>query len=186
MVNDTVFYGLIAYDVLIRVLKKIGINKYIRLFSTTIFLITNFLLNDNLMSKTMPSLDKDRINISVKRARDLLGAAAKASLSQRQKASLKAVKVKEPVWISEIELSSPAEDDLRQVLLKAIQDLSEGNEIIDLPRSFPVGAEWIGRRLEQNDDDGSGTSLTEEDKYSILYSQTSDEIVILYVHGGGN
>ena len=144
----------------------------------------------------MPSLEhKDKIAISVKRARDLMGVAAKATLSQRQRASLKAAEVKEPVWISEIELLNPSEDDLRQTLLKAIQDSSDndGNGIIDLPRPLlPVGAEWIGRRrrLEQSDDDDDGgleaSSMTEEEKYSRLCSETENETVILYCHGGGN
>ena len=116
----------------------------------------------------MPPLKSDKIAISVAGGcggvRDLMGASAKATLSQRQKASLEVVEVKEPVWISEIEFSNPSEDDLRQAAIQAIQDSSNGNKIIDLPRALPVGAEWIGRRLEQSDS-SLGASLTEEEKY---------------------
>ena len=68
---------------------------------------------------------------------------------------------------------------------KAIQNSRGGNELINLPQPLPVGAEWIGRQLEQSHG-VLGASMTEEERYSTSYSETSNEIVIVYVHGGGN
>ncbi|KAJ5683794.1 uncharacterized protein N7477_000139 [Penicillium maclennaniae] len=86
------------------------------------------------------------------------------------------------MWVSKVTLPEP-EFDVRDAILRAIDDLKTGDETFDVPAIAPVEAEWTGYRSGV----GKNTpqpDLTEAEKYAELRKESPSDMTILYLHGG--
>lgn len=92
--------------------------------------------------------------------------------------------VKGKVWVSKVKLAVPEEDDVRQMVFKAINDMRTGEETWTKPDSQPLEAEWNGYRADAKDDEPEPSSLSEQEKYHSLTKETKSKVTILYFHGG--
>jgi hypothetical protein len=103
-------------------------------------------------------------------------------VSKQQKGSLRDPGIKGPMWVSKVALPKP-EVQVRDALIKVIDGFKEGNETYDLPRLIDVEAEWTGHRAGA---DGKSTlpHISEEEKYKKLMDDTTEDMTILYFHGG--
>lgn len=99
-----------------------------------------------------------------------------------QKNSLRDPGIKGPMWVSKVVLPRP-EFDVRDAVLRAIEDLKTGDETFDVPAIAAVEAEWtgyrsgVGKRTPQPD-------LSEAEKYRELRKESPSDMTILYFHGG--
>ena len=88
------------------------------------------------------------------------------------------------MWISKVTLPRPEEDDVRKVVVDAIEALKEGNETYTVPELANVEAEWTGWRAGVGKD-APRPDLSEEKQYAHLMKEVSSDVTILYFHGGG-
>jgi acetyl esterase/lipase len=105
------------------------------------------------------------------------------NLSSSQAGSIKDPGVSGKKWISRYTIPKPEEDDVREHVFKAIDDLGDGSEIYTKPALLPVEIEWTGYRAEAGDYDPE-PEISEEEKYQNLMSETTSDVTILYFHGG--
>jgi acetyl esterase/lipase len=105
------------------------------------------------------------------------------SVSEAQKMSLKDGGVKGKKWISRYTIPKPQEDDMKQQLLKAIEDMKEGGEEYTIPEMKPVEVEWTGYRKDAKHD-APEPDMSEAEKYTHLSGETTSDVVIMYLHGG--
>lgn len=117
--------------------------------------------------------------------RSLLDSPHPTPISKQQKASLKDPGIKGKMWISKVTFPMPATDDIRKVLLNAVEDLKEGGEVYTPPELVPVEAEWTGYRANVNAD-RPRLDLTEAQHYQRLMSEINSDVTILYFHGGAH
>ncbi|KAI2732626.1 hypothetical protein CBS147332_1765 [Penicillium roqueforti] len=106
----------------------------------------------------------------------------KAPLGKTQRQGIRDPGVKGPMWVSKVTLPQP-EVDVRDAVIRAIEDLKTGNETYDIPATIAVEAEWTGYRA------GVGKKtpepdLSEEEKYHKLRQESPSDMMILYFHGG--
>lgn len=111
------------------------------------------------------------------------GSSHPTSISKQQHLSSKAPPVPGYLWISRTRTEAPPEDDMRQMLLKTIETLKEGNEHYTEPSSIAVEAEWQGQR-KNSDAKATEPTISEAEKYQRLLKESESDIVILYFHGG--
>lgn len=103
-------------------------------------------------------------------------------LTKAQEDSKRDPGIKGPMWVSKITLPEP-EFDVRDAILRAIDDLNTGDETFDVPAIAAVEAEWtgyrsgVGKRAPQPD-------LSEAEKYAELRRESPSDMTILYFHGG--
>ncbi|KAF2236864.1 hypothetical protein EV356DRAFT_497795 [Viridothelium virens] len=105
------------------------------------------------------------------------------SLEKLQESTLRDPGVKGKLWVSKVEIPSPPEDETRQALFRAVDDLKDDSQAYIRPSCVPVGAEWTGYRASA-DKDSTLPSISEEEKYKSLMSETKSTTTILYFHGG--
>lgn len=127
-------------------------------------------------------MDPLSINAAVHKVRSRLQAASKASLLQRQAASIKNAPAMTSPLASRISLTAPKEDDVRQALIRVIQRLGSGPETIEWPATADVEAEWTA--YEKNKQPNPGQALPEKDKNARTVESVSLQTTILYLHGG--
>ncbi|KAJ5103669.1 hypothetical protein N7532_004198 [Penicillium argentinense] len=104
------------------------------------------------------------------------------SITKMQQNSMRDPGIKGPMWVSKVVLPQP-EFDVRDAVLRAIEDLKMGDETFDIPAIGSVEAEWTGYRS------GVGKStaqpdLSEAEKYRELKKESSSDTTILFFHGG--
>ena len=126
-----------------------------------------------------------KTELIVKMIRTLLDSPIPTPISKQQRASLKDPGIKGKMWISKVTFSTPAEDDIRKVLLNAVEDLKDGAEIYSSPELAPVEAEWTGYRANV-DANRPRLDLSEAQHYQKLMSEVSSDVTILYFHGGAH
>ena len=103
-------------------------------------------------------------------------------LTKAQNDSMRDPGIKGPMWVSKVTLPEP-EFDVRDAILRAIDDLKTGDETFDVPAIAPVEAEWTGYRSGV----GKNTpqpDLSEAEKYAELRKESPSDMTILYFHGG--
>lgn len=106
----------------------------------------------------------------------------KRPLAITQKNSMRDPGIKGPMWVAKVVLPEP-EFDVRDAVLRAIEDLKTGDETFDVPGIAAVEAEWtgyrsgVGKRTPQPD-------LSEAEKYRKLRQESPSDMTILYFHGG--
>ncbi|KAK5188304.1 hypothetical protein LTR16_008437, partial [Cryomyces antarcticus] len=126
-----------------------------------------------------------RTEITVNIIRSLMDGSNPSPMGKLQRSTIKDPGVKGKMWISKVTMSPPPEDDVRQALFKAIDDMKEGPVNYTQPEVAPVEAEWTGYRPDAAKD-AEGSARSEEEKYERLMSDPSrkSEVTILYFHGG--
>jgi acetyl esterase/lipase len=107
-------------------------------------------------------------------------------ISKIQKLTLRDPGVKGKLWISRVKLQKPEEDDIRQVLFKAIRDMAiDENEQggYEEPEMTEVEGEWTGYRAGATKDSRE-LRCSEEEKYKEMMKEVSAPTTVLYFHGG--
>ena len=126
-----------------------------------------------------------KTELIIKMLRSILDSPHPTPISKQQRASLKDPGIKGKMWISKVTFQVPKEDDARNLLISAIEDLKEGREIYTTPNLAPVEAEWTGYRANV-DSNRPRPDLSEQDHYKKLMSEVSSSVTILYFHGGAH
>lgn len=80
-------------------------------------------------------------------------------------------------------MPEPVEEDVRKVLVEAIEAMKEGGEVYAVPDILPVEAEWTGWR-EGVGKERERPDLTEEQHYERLMKEVKSDVTVLYFHGG--
>ncbi|KAF2033626.1 acetyl-hydrolase [Setomelanomma holmii] len=136
------------------------------------------------MSPTASKWDL-RTAITINIIRDMMGPnSTSTSISEIQRLTTKDPPVKGKVWVSKVELAAAEEDDVRQMLFKAINDMGTGEERWTKPDTRPLEAEWNGYRSDARDDEPEPADLSEQEKYDNMMQETSSKATLLYFHGG--
>jgi hypothetical protein len=103
-------------------------------------------------------------------------------LAKAQEDSKRDPGIKGPMWVSKITLPEP-EFDVRDAILRAIDDLNTGDETFDVPAIAAVEAEWTGYRSGVGKQ-APQPALSEAEKYAELRRESPSDMTILYFHGG--
>lgn len=106
------------------------------------------------------------------------------SITKVQRWTTKDPGVKGKVWVSKVELAVPEEDDVRQLMFRAIDDMGTGEEEWTKPDTRPLEAEWNGYRADVRDDELEPAGLSEQEKYDNMMKETTSKVTHLYFHGG--
>jgi len=125
-----------------------------------------------------------KTELIVKMIRSLLDSPQPTPISKQQKASLKDPGIKGKMWISKVTFPAPQENDVKKVLVDAV-DMKEGGEIWTAPAMVPVEAEWTGYRANV-DAHRHRPDLSEAQHYERLMSEVKSDVTILYFHGGAH
>lgn len=126
-----------------------------------------------------------KTELIVKMIRSLLDSPQPTPISKQQKASLKDPGIKGKMWISKVTFPAPQENDVKKVLVDAVDDMKEGGEIWTAPAMVPVEAEWTGYRANV-DAHRHRPDLSEAQHYERLMSEVKSDVTILYFHGGAH
>ncbi|KAL8849740.1 MAG: hypothetical protein Q9221_005284 [Calogaya cf. arnoldii] len=126
-----------------------------------------------------------RTEITVNIIRSLLGSPEPTPISKTQRWSLKDPGIKGRMWISKVTLANPEEDDIRSVLLEAIESLKRPDSVYTSPAVMPVEAEWTGYRANVRHD-RPRLDLSEAQHYQKLMSEVTSPVTIIYFHGGAH
>ncbi|KAF1814846.1 hypothetical protein P152DRAFT_235096 [Eremomyces bilateralis CBS 781.70] len=125
-----------------------------------------------------------KTELTIKVIRSFLNTKHPTPISKAQKGSLRDPGVKGRMWVSRVELPAPAEDDIREVLFKAIDDLNVGGEAYyQRPDARSVTAEWTGYRANVGKEEPE-PEISEPEKYANLMKENGSTPTILYFHGG--
>lgn len=89
------------------------------------------------------------------------------------------------MWISKVTFPAPEENDVKNLLVDAVEKMKEGGEICTAPIMAPVEAEWTGYRANV-DAHRHRPDLSEEQHYERLMSEVKSNVNILYFHGGAH
>lgn len=147
-------------------------------------LMKTALLNTLSMSPNSSKWDL-RTEITIAILRSELRKPNPSPISEAQRRTTQVPEVKGPMWVSKVTMQAPPEDDVRQKLLQAIDDLkTTGDETYAIPQLLPVEGEWHGHRSNTSKDTPEPPNLSEEDKYKRLVAETASDAVVLYFHGG--
>ena len=125
-----------------------------------------------------------KTELIIKLIRSLLETPNPRGALVQQRATLKDPGIKGKKWISKVTIPSPGEDDARQLLVRAIDELKTSpSDVYTIPPTLPVEAEWTGYRPNV-DSHRPRLDLSEEQHYQRLQSDTTSPVTILYFHGG--
>lgn len=124
-----------------------------------------------------------KTELAVKLLREIMNPEVPLPISKFQALTLKDPGIRGRMWISKVILPAPEENDIRNVLITAIEDLRGGGEKFHVPRLVPVEAEWTGHRANV-DSQRLRPDLSEAQHYERLMSEVSSNVTILYFHGG--
>jgi acetyl esterase/lipase len=148
------------------------------------FILKTALWHSLSLSSTSSKWDL-RTALTINILRDMIGPKSDPTpISKLQRLTTRDPGVKGKVWVSKVKLDIPAEDDVRQLLFKAIDDMGAGTEQWTKPESTPLEGEWNGYRAGARDDEAEPADLSEQQKYDALLKETSSQVTILYFHGG--
>ncbi|KAL8998711.1 MAG: hypothetical protein Q9169_002266 [Polycauliona sp. 2 TL-2023] len=126
-----------------------------------------------------------RTEITINIIRSFLDSPKPTPLSKTQRWSLKDPGIKGPMWISKVTLPQPGEDDIRSVLIEAIDHMNGANGVYTCPAILSVEAEWTGYRANVRHD-RPRLDLSEAEHYQRLMSEVTSPVTILYFHGGAH
>ncbi|CAE7214677.1 acetyl-hydrolase [Pyrenophora teres f. teres] len=159
-----------------------GIAKF--LLPKTPLLLKTALWHSLSMSSTSSKWDL-KTEITVNLLRDMMGPKSSPTpVAKVQHMTCKDPGVKGKIWVSKVKLHVPGEDDVRQIMFKAIEDMGTGEEQWTKPEQRPLEAEWNGYRADVKDDEPEPAGMSEEDKYKNLMKETKSKVTVLYFHGG--
>ncbi|KAL8947094.1 MAG: hypothetical protein Q9222_006584 [Ikaeria aurantiellina] len=126
-----------------------------------------------------------RTEITINIIRSLLTNPNPTSLLKMQRWSLRDPGIKGKMWISKVTLPKPKEEDVRDVLLEAVDSMREDGGIYSIPPLEPVQAEWTGYRANVRHD-RPRLDLSEAQHYDKLMAEVTSPVTILYFHGGAH
>ncbi|KAI5299730.1 hypothetical protein KEM55_001822 [Ascosphaera atra] len=106
-----------------------------------------------------------------------------APISKSQRRSLTAPPAKGRIWISKATQPRPSEDDVLVMLLKAIEEVKDGETSYEVPDVVNVEGEWTGYRANVGSDE-KPPDVSEEEKYKLMMKEVKEDVTILYLHGG--
>ena len=149
------------------------------------FILKTALWHSLSLSSTSSKWDL-RTALTVNILRDMIGPKSDPTpISKMQRLTTRDPGVKGKVWVSKVKLAvAPGEDDVRQLLFKAIDDMGAGTETWTKPEATPLEGEWNGYRAGARDDEPEPADLSEQQKYDALLKETTSDVTILYFHGG--
>ena len=127
-----------------------------------------------------------RTELTINILRDMLGPNSPTSpISKVQRLTTKDPGIKGNIWVSKISLDVPKEDDVRQLLFKAINDMGTSDELWTEPDNRPLEAEWNGYRAHVADPK-TFQSIDRDEKleYANLMKEVTSKVTLLYFHGG--
>ncbi|KAL2854853.1 Alpha/Beta hydrolase protein [Aspergillus pseudoustus] len=103
-------------------------------------------------------------------------------IGKQQKGTMRDPGIKGPLWVSKVTIPKP-EIDVKEAVIRAIEELKSGDETYDIPGVGLVEAEWTGYRkgVQKNTPQ---PDISEADKYEQLKKDSSEDMVVLYFHGG--
>jgi acetyl esterase/lipase len=154
------------------------------LLPKTPFIMKTALWHSLSLSPTASKWDL-RTAITINMLRDMIGPNTPATpISKMQRLTTKDPGVKGKVWVSKVKLAIPEEDDVRQLLFRAIADMGTGDEQWTKPATLPLEAEWNGYRASARDDEHEPPGLGENEKYNNMMNETTSKVTHLYFHGG--
>ena len=104
------------------------------------------------MSSTSSKWDL-KTEITVNLLRDMMGNSSPTPISNLQALTTRDPGVKGKMWVSKVKLDVPEEDDVRQLMFKAINDMGTGEEQWTKPDQRPLEAEWDGIRADAQDNE---------------------------------
>ncbi|KAK3079324.1 hypothetical protein LTS18_005138, partial [Coniosporium uncinatum] len=149
----------------------------------TPFILKTALFHSLWMSPTSSKWDL-RTELTVNIIRSMMSGKPQG-LQKMQTMTLKDSGVKGRMWISRYTSPNPADDDARQLLFRAIDDMKEGGETYTQPEYEPVYAEWTGYRADVTKD-APEPQISEAEKYESLMKEVTSDVTILYFHGGAH
>ncbi|KAL8704483.1 MAG: hypothetical protein Q9201_002358 [Fulgogasparrea decipioides] len=126
-----------------------------------------------------------RTELTVRIIRSLLDSPEPTPLLKQQRWSLKDPGIRGKMWISKVTLAKPQEEDIRDILVEAIESMREGNGRYTIPPIVPVEAEWTGYRANVRHD-RPRLDLSEVQHYEKLMSEVTSSVTMLYFHGGAH
>lgn len=104
------------------------------------------------------------------------------TITEIQSANTRERALKGPFNLVQAIFPAPAEDDVRQLLFRTINDLGEAQ--YEPPTLAPVPVEWIGKKAEPVGNISTAVSNKSCDLEQLSKDCNAD-LTILYVHGGG-
>lgn len=110
-------------------------------------------------------------------------AAAKLTISEQQKGSLRTSIIKGPIWVANFSLAFPPEDSIRIVLLEVIDKFNDQRVSYTRPISTPINLEWVGFRKGVGKDEPQ-PQISELEKYHGLMGDATGSGVVFFVYGG--
>lgn len=127
-----------------------------------------------------------RTELTINILRDMIGPNSKPTpISKVQRLTTKDPGIKGNVWVSKVKLDIPEEDDVRQLLFKAIDGMATGGEQWTKPDAQPLEAEWNGYRANAPDPKApQPTNRDEKVEYANLMGEVTSKVTLLYFHGG--
>ncbi|KAL1624253.1 hypothetical protein SLS56_007955 [Neofusicoccum ribis] len=124
-----------------------------------------------------------RTELTINILRSELSKPNPSSISEQQRNSIKIPEVKGPMWVSNATMPAPPEDDVRQELLKAIDDMKTGDETYTVPDLVPVEGEWHGHRANATKTEPD-PPISDAEKYARMMKEVKTDAVVLFFHGG--
>jgi acetyl esterase/lipase len=124
-----------------------------------------------------------RTSLTVNIIRDVLCNSPPSTITEQQQSTLQDPGIKGGMWVSKVTLPAPPEGALRDALFEAIEALGTGSEEYLRPYLHPVTAEWTGYRANVPAN-APEPCLSEAEKYKCLMDETSNDVTLLYFHGG--
>ncbi|MCJ1310211.1 hypothetical protein MMC25_003873 [Agyrium rufum] len=92
--------------------------------------------------------------------------------------------IKGAIWISKVTIPAPAEIDVRDAVVRGIEQLNVDGGTFTLPDVVGVEAEWTGSRAGVSRE-SPRPDLREEEHYERMMEEVEEEeVTILYFHGG--
>ncbi|KAF9740056.1 hypothetical protein PMIN06_003867 [Paraphaeosphaeria minitans] len=126
-----------------------------------------------------------RTELTIKVLRNMLGPSNKMTpITKLQHLTAKDPGVKGKVWVSKARLKTPDEDDVRQLLFKAIHDMGDGTEKWTKCAMHSVEGEWTGDRAGVSDTEPEPAGVSEQEKYAKMMGEVKSKVTLLYFHGG--
>ena len=105
------------------------------------------------------------------------------SISEHQNRTLNEIPVKGPAWVSKFTIPPSPQDDIEDLLFRAIDKGNAGKATYIRPQCEPLDAQWTGHRAGVGKD-AQEPSISEKVKYCALINDAKSHAVILYVYGG--
>lgn len=105
------------------------------------------------------------------------------TLTLQQQASLRPKSLAGPHWVSKFDIPPPPEQDVKNLLFKAIDAVNDGYGEYNHPDMGPIQGLWLGHSSETNSNERLAT-LSEVEKYAAMMKDITTPVVVLYVYGG--